>query len=131
MIRAFAVEGRRLLRDRFLLACLALAVLPTASLLGSLPEGRRDLAAAEALRASFSLTLLANVVLIAAAFGALRTSTSFAHGLVARDVLAVRAGGPFWARAAASRSTSVRGVWSSPRSRSAAGAECGGSPSGR
>lgn len=102
VIRAVVVEGGRLLRDRLFLACLILAVLPAASLFGSLPEARMDPTAIEALRASFRTTLAVNVALLAAAFGAVRTSTAFACGLVARDELVLRAGAPFWTRAAAS-----------------------------
>ncbi|PPG67584.1 hypothetical protein C5C31_09285 [Rathayibacter rathayi] len=100
VVRAVAIEWRRSRSDRYLFACLGLTILPTVSILGSLPDDAKKLPAeALALLADpLSVVLLTNVALIAAAFGSIRTSIAFASGIVGRDSLALQRGLPLLMR---------------------------------
>ncbi|MDR6866957.1 hypothetical protein J2Y69_001556 [Microbacterium resistens] len=103
-VRALRIEARRFIRDRYVPAFLALAALPLIALLGSLPEGLSEApdGVLLGLRAHVGTGLLSQVALLAAALGAIRTSTAFAQGIVGRDALALPGMLPFWSRACSS-----------------------------
>ncbi|MFS0894805.1 hypothetical protein [Microbacterium sp. 179-I 3D3 NHS] len=99
--RAARIEAIRLLRDPTLAACVGIAVLPVIALVAGIPEAVPREQLADALEGPMRMSLLANVALLGAAFGAVRTAAAFHAGVVGRDALVLHAGPPFWTRVVA------------------------------
>lgn len=98
--RAAKIEALRLLRDPSLAACLGIAVLPVIALIVGIPDDLPRVQLAHALEGPMRMSLVANVALLGAAFGAVRTAAAFRAGVVGRDALVLHADPPFWTRVA-------------------------------
>jgi hypothetical protein len=83
LVRSLRVEARRLAVDPALLGCAGGALLFAVAALLAMTAQPRDSMSASA----FAATALVDVAFVSAAFGAIRTATRFANGLIARDAL--------------------------------------------
>lgn len=98
LTRTARIEAIRLLRDPTLAACLGLSLLPAIALVASIPSGATEPGISRLLEGPMRMTLIANVAIITASFGAVRTAAAFRSGVVGRDALVLHAGPPFWLR---------------------------------
>lgn len=96
--RAARIESIRLLRDPILAACMGLALLPAVALVAGIPSGAAESGLSHLLEDPMRVTLLANVAIISASFGAVRTAAAFRSGVIGHDALVLHAGPPFWLR---------------------------------
>lgn len=96
--RAAQIEALRLLRDPSLAACLGIGVLPVIALIAGIPGDLPRAQLAHVLEGPMRMSLLANVALLGAAFGAVRTAAAFHSGVVGQDALVLHSDPPFWTR---------------------------------
>jgi hypothetical protein len=111
--RAARVEALRLFTEPGLAACLGLSLLPAIAIVAGLTDGVPP--SAEALDGPLRVLLFANIALLSAGFGAVRTAAAFRAGIVGRDALVLRSGAGFWMRVGSSASGGsvvATGAWS-------------------